>query len=108
MIYVLEIGVFLLWSVIYSTLLWSVIRAIGADIDYWKLVVTIGITFLLYLIPWVGFVCGAIWYYSMFYRLSSVNSGFMCWVTTIITNVMALGAWELIERKLTNVAMRIL
>ena len=83
MAYVLIAVVFLVVCALSASMLWGIIRLFGEDMAFRSVCLTVMVAELLSLIPSAGWIISVVAYYYLLYKLSSINSVFMCWIITI-------------------------
>jgi hypothetical protein len=87
MTYILIAVIFLAVCAISAGVLWGVVKLFNAEMAFLAVLVTVLVAELLSLIPFAGWIISVVAYYFLLYKLSSINSVFMCWVITIVARL---------------------
>lgn len=78
---------FIVMTIVGTALLWGTVRLFREELSFKTAYVTIAISVLLDMIPWVGGLLSLIFYYYILYTRSTINSIYMCILITIVVTV---------------------
>ena len=78
---------FLVMTIIGTGLLWGTVRLFREELSFKTAYVTIAISALLDMIPFIGGTLSMIFYYYVLYTRSTINSIYICVLITIIVTV---------------------